>query len=202
VGVARSHVLEPRATLTGPQPETTAAQPAGAPEAAQDRPAPKPDPQGAANVRIEVTISYQVGNSAPIRRSAALIVAEQDSGNLRAGYEVPVPSTVYTPIAAGGKTTSPEALTSFSYRSIGLNLDVRRVSVSDNRVRVSLNVESTGVDDKGADTAVRAPTFPRFSQSFNLVLESGKPLVVAQSSDNVNDVERKQSVELKATILK
>jgi hypothetical protein len=162
-----------------------------------------------ANVRIEVTISYQVGNATPVKRSAVLTVADQESGLLRAGNQVAVPSTTFLPatksdgVSTAMVTTSP--MTQFTYRSVGLNLDARRVAVSGNRAKVSLNVEFSAVDEKTSEAVTsvnRPPSFPTFTQSFTLVLESGKPVIVAQSSDFVDNVERKQSVEVKATILR
>ena len=93
-------------------------------------------------------------------------------------------------------------LTSFNYRSVGLNVDVQQAAViPGNRVRAYLNVEFSGIDEKTASTA-GAPSFPTFSQSLSLYLENGKPVLVAESNDFADNVERKQSVEVKATILR
>jgi hypothetical protein len=154
----------------------------------------------AANVKVEVTITYQVGNGAPVKRTAVLTVADQGRGSLRAGNQVAVPSTTFQPVAAGGPATSP--ITSITYKSVGLNVDTNRVSIHGNKARMDLNVEFSAVDEKGSDATGKYPSFPTFSQSLSLVLESGKPLIVGQSSDVVDNVERKQTVEVKATILR
>jgi len=161
------------------------------------------------NVRIEVTISYQAGSVAAIKRSAILTVANGTGlsgtrASLRAGSNVPVPTTTFTPIGTpeGKEPTPAKPMTSFSYRSVGLNVDVRHAAVlAKNTVRTQLDVEFSTVDDR-TSSATGAPSFPAFSQSMSLYLESGKPLVVAQSSDFVDNVERKQTVEVKATILR
>jgi hypothetical protein len=164
-------------------------------------------PIDAENLKIDVTITYQVGNGAPVKRSASLTVADGETASLRAGNQIAVPSTTFvqtTPKADGPSAAPampPQPMTSFNYRSVGLNLDARRVRVSGNKAMVMLSVEFSAVDDKTADST-RPPAFPTFSQSFSLVLENGKPLVVAQSSDFVDGVERRQSVEVKATILR
>jgi hypothetical protein len=183
---------------------------AARPEAAQARPEAAPAPRAeaeAANVRIEVTISYQVGTGAPVRRSAVLTVADGGTGSLRAGNQVAVPSTTFMPAPApkaDGATPPPPAtpMTSFSYRSVGLNVDARSVWIQGNKAKMNLSVEFSAIDEKTPDAAGRPPSFPTFSQNLSIVLESGKPLVVAQSSDYVDNVERKQSVEVKATILR
>jgi hypothetical protein len=171
-------------------------------------PAQKSNPE-AANVRLEVTISYQVGNAVPVKRSATLTVADQGSGSLRSGNQVAVPSTTsYVPAPAAAKgdgaapAVAPIPMTSFSYRSVGLNVDARNVYIQGNKARLSLSVEFSAIDEKTADSAGRPPSFPTFSQNLSLILESGKPIIVGQSSDFVDNVERKQSVEVKATILR
>jgi hypothetical protein len=165
-------------------------------------PAPKNNPE-AANVRVEVTISYQVGNGVPVKRSATLTVADQGSGSLRSGNQVAVPSTTSFVPASKTEGAAPAIpTTSFNYRSVGLNVDARSVYIQGNKARMNLSVEFSAIDEKTADSAGRPPSFPTFSQNLSLVLESGKPLIVGQSSDFVDNVERKQSVEVKATILR
>ena len=155
----------------------------------------------AANVKVEVTITYQVGNGAPVKRTATLTVADQGRGSLRAGNQIAVPSTTFQPIASGGPAANP--ITSISYKSVGLNVDASRVSIQGNKARMDLSVEFSAVDEKGSESSAgKYPSFPTFSQNLALVLESGKPLIVGQSSDVVDNVERKQTVEVKATILR
>jgi len=192
--------IPPQAVGVPPQARPPAiAPPSARPEVGQLRPE-------AANVRIEVTISYQVGNGAPLRRTAVLTVADQGQGSLRAGNQVAVPSTTFTPVAATAKGDSagspPTPMTSFNYRSVGLNVDARNVYIQENKAKMSLSVEFSTIDEKTSDAGGRPPSFPTFSQNLSLILENGKPLVVAQSSDYLDNVERKQSVEVKATILR
>ena len=164
-------------------------------------------------MRFDVTVSTQTGSGAAIKRSAMVTVSnggapgQTGSGMLRSGNSIPVASTTFTPMLApteDGKLppAARQPMTSYSYRSVGLNVDVDRVTVvSENRVRATLNIEFSGVDDK-ASASTGAPAFPTFSQRLQLFLDSGKPLVVAQSSDYVDNVERKQTVEVRATILR
>jgi hypothetical protein len=155
-----------------------------------------------------VTISYQVGTAAPTRRTAFLTVSNGTGnvlsrGMLRAGNSVPVPTTTLVTRNEDGKDTpAAKPLTNYNYRAVGLNVDViHAILMPGNRVRTSLSIEFSGVDDKAASTT-GAPSFPTFSQSMALYLDSGKAVTVAQSSDFVDNVERKQTVEVKATILR
>lgn len=210
--VALTWGVEPAAAQESPQTVKAAIPPQERPTVIGQRPELAPAPKGAfaaeaANVRVEVTISYQVGNGVPVKRSATLTVADQGSGSLRSGNQVAVPSTTsYAPSTTAKGDSAilapPIPTTSFNYRSVGLNVDARNVYIQGNRARLNLSVEFSAIDEKTADSAGRPPSFPTFSQNLALVLESGKPIIVGQSSDFVDNVERKQSVEVKATILR
>jgi hypothetical protein len=197
----------PPAVNTPPQARPPVAQPQVTPRP-EPAPAPKPTSEyEAANVKVEVTITYQVGNAAPVKRMATLMVADQGRGSLRSGNQVAVPSTTFVPTTQamkpeGSAPAPPSPLTSFTYKSVGLNLDANRVYIQGNKTRMELSVEFSAIDEKPADGSGRPPSFPTFSQNLTLVLESGKPVIVGQSSDVVDNVERKQTVEVKATILR
>ena len=159
-------------------------------------------------MRVEVTITDQTEASPPIKKTIGLTVAEGMNGSVRSGVTVPILSTSFVP-EKGGAPGSPVA--SYSYRNMGLNLDVRNVRVTGNTVVLNLSVEYNPVDEKtsGASAVMATtpspqmpPSFATFQQTLGLVLESGKPLVVAQSSDPVPGRDRKASLEVKATILK
>jgi hypothetical protein len=159
------------------------------------------------NVRVDVTIIDQSGSSAPTKKTVSLTVSDDGRGSVRSGVTVPVPNMIYTQIkdAAG-----VQPMTSFNYRDMGLSLDVTGVRIRGNYVRLHLAVEYNPVDEKmttteGSGAMVGGPmpaSFARFSQSLDLALENGKPLVVASSSDPVPSRNRTASLEVKATILK
>jgi len=203
LAVAPVAVSTPQAV---PAPVPPQARPPVPPQATAPRvePAPAPKPVSeteAANVKVEVTITYQVGNAAPVKRMATLTVADQGRGSLRSGNQVAVPSTTFQPVAGGGPATSP--VTSINYKSVGLNVDANRVYITGNKARMDLNVEFSAVDEKPTTLPSGSyPVFPTFSQNLTLVLESGKEVVVGQSSDVVDNQERKQTVTVKATILR
>ncbi len=71
---------------------------------------------------------------------------------------------------------------------------------------MDLSVEFSAIEEKpagpGRGSGPSYPSFPTFSQNLTVVLENGKPIVIAQTSDVVDDLVRKQSVEVTATILR
>jgi len=206
------------APLPPQPPQAPAAQqaqtprPAQPPQPPQPSPAPAPprEPAATVNVRVEATITDQTEASPPIRKTIGLTVAEGMNGSVRSGVTVPILSTSYVPLEKGAAPGNPMA--SYNYRNMGLSLDVRNVRVTGNTVVLNLSVEYNPVDEKtsGASSAMgitipspqMPPSFATFQQTLGLVLESGKPLVVAQSSDPVPGRDRKASLEVKATILK
>ena len=76
---------------------------------------------------------------------------------LNLGEEIPVVSTAYTPIATGGAGINP--LTSFSYRSVGINLDITPRVTYEGDIVLELTVESS---TRGADVSVAETTVPSF----------------------------------------
>jgi hypothetical protein len=201
------------AVAAAPQAATPKPAPAARPDrATKATPAPAPDAPKAeesaedpepVNVRFEVTVTSQTGSSAPVKRVAVLTVANRDGYyRLRVGNNVPVVTAKLAEQGENGKETPlATPLTSYQWRSIGLNVDINRVSVNGNRLRAMFSVEVSGVDE-GKMVVPLTPSFPTFSQAMSLYLESGKPLLVAQSTDYVDNVERKQTVEVKATVLR
>lgn len=161
-------------------------------------------------MRFDVTVSSQTGTAAAMKRSASVTVSNgavsgaTGMGMLRSGNSIPVATTTLATRSEDGKETpAARPLTSFNYRSVGLNVDVQNcVLLRTGRVGATLNIEFSGVDDKGSASTGAPPSFPTFSQRLQLFFDSGKPVVVAQSSDFVDNVERKQTVEVKATVLR
>jgi len=158
------------------------------------------------NVRFEATVIDQTGTATPTRKTISVTIADGGSASVRSGVTVPVVSTTYVPLQKEGERTQPYQ--SYNYRDMGLSLDVRNVYVDGNYVRASWSVEYNPVDEKVADSPASgalmpgAPSFASFKQSLVLALETGKQLVVSQSSDPVPARDRKMTLEVKATILK
>ena len=76
---------------------------------------------------------------------------------LNLGDEIPVPSTVFTPIATGGAATNP--LTSFSYRPVGVNVEMTPRVTFDGDIILDLLVESSTL---GQDITIAGSALPTF----------------------------------------
>jgi general secretion pathway protein D len=76
---------------------------------------------------------------------------------LKLGEDIPVPSTTFTPVAAGGANSQP--LTSFGYRTVGINVKMTAHVTYENDIRLELEVESSTL---GAGITIAGQDLPSF----------------------------------------
>jgi len=139
--------------------------------------APKPvEPGQAVNVRIELTITDQRGDTTPITKTVSMIASDRSSSRIR---------------------TQGDVRTPLGFRPVILNVDARPILIRDNRARVELTVEYRPV---AAEADTEKSTTPNINESLSVILEDGKPMLISQSADPVTD--RKVKVEAKMTILR
>jgi tetratricopeptide (TPR) repeat protein len=74
---------------------------------------------------------------------------------LNLGEDIPVPSTTFTPVAAGGANSQP--LTSFNYRSVGVNVKMTSKVSFEGDIRMELFVESSTL---GAGVVIAGQELP------------------------------------------
>lgn len=128
------------------------------------------------NVKVELTISEEVGSTAPAKKMVSLTVADRQNSYVRSGGDVRV----------GDR-----------YRSVNINVDARPTILRDGVVRLDVTLEYRPQATGGGTSE---PALWGISERVGVVLESGKPLIISQSFDPTSD--RRMTVELKATILK
>jgi general secretion pathway protein D len=83
--------------------------------------------------------------------------AENTKITLNLGDDIPVPSTVFTPLATGGANTNP--LTSFNYRPVGINVEMTPRVTVEGDVILDLLVENS---TRGTDVNVAGQNLPSF----------------------------------------
>jgi hypothetical protein len=190
------------ATPAPPAPQAAPSPAAQKPTPAPAQPAPSTGSATGANVRIDVTISDQTGNAAAVKKMMSLVVNR--NGSVRSGVNVPMTQMTLGAAGSGGVNTIP--VTSYNYRTMGLNLDVINLWVdrSSGLIHVRMSLEYNPIDEaeKPGSPSTVPVSYSNFSQSFELDLDNGKPLLVAQTSDPVPSRNRTLSVEVKATIVK
>jgi hypothetical protein len=173
--------------LTGVQPTPTVQPPQTVQPAAPGQPAqvtlPPPRRTGQpVNIRVDVTITDQRGGTAALKKTVSVVTADRLVGFIR--------STA-------------------NYRDIGpvpLNVDTEPELLSDGsgKIRLGVNLQYTlpgGVTGASSESTNSGPLrSTEIRENLAVILESGKPIVVAQSADPVGD--RQVVIELKATILR
>jgi hypothetical protein len=140
-------------------------------------PPPKPMEVGQAlNVRIDLTITDQRGDTTPITKTVSMIASDRSASRIRTQGDVRTPT---------------------GFRPVILNVDARPMLIRDNRARVELTIEYRPV---AAEAESEKSTTPSINESLSVILEDGKPMLISQSADPVTD--RKVKVEAKMTILR
>ncbi|MDA1184970.1 MAG: hypothetical protein O2930_10040, partial [Acidobacteria bacterium] len=83
--------------------------------------------------------------------------AEGQEINLNLGDQIPVPATVFTPVAQGGANFNP--LTSFNYKDVGVNVQVTPRVTFDGDIILDLVVENS---TRGQDVNIAGQNLPSF----------------------------------------
>ena len=83
--------------------------------------------------------------------------AEGQKITMNLGDEIPVPATVFTPIAQGGANTNP--LTSFNYRTVGVVVEMTPRVTPEGDIILDLSVENS---TRGQDVNVAGQNLPSF----------------------------------------
>jgi Flp pilus assembly secretin CpaC len=103
--------------------------------------------------------------------------AEGQKMTLNLGEEVPVPSTTFTPVAQGGAAFNP--LTSFSYRTVGVVVEITPRVTYEGDISLELSVENSSLGE-GLNVAGQAlPSFNSRKVVTRLRLRDGESNLLA-----------------------
>jgi general secretion pathway protein D len=103
-----------------------------------------------------------------------LRTSEGVSAEARFGDRVPVPVTIFAPIATGGVSQQP--ITSFNYENIGVNIDITPRTHHDDDVTLALKVELSSISGTGFGGL---PTFGNRSINTQIRLRDGETNMLA-----------------------
>lgn len=96
---------------------------------------------------------------------------------LNLGDEIPVPSTVFTPVAQGGASFNP--LTSFTYRPIGVNIEMTARVTFENEIILDMLVESSTLGEPVTIGDQALPSFGARRVNTRLRLRDGESNLLA-----------------------
>jgi general secretion pathway protein D len=112
--------------------------------------------------------------SSRVLANPQLRALEGTAAQARFGERVPVPSTVFQPIATGGVNQQP--VTSYVYENIGVNIDITPRTHHDDDVSLALKVEVSAISGEGYGGL---PTFGNRSVNTIIRLRDGETSVLA-----------------------
>ncbi len=96
---------------------------------------------------------------------------------LNLGEEIPVPTTTFAPVAAGGLATTPT--TSFNLKQVGINLSMLPTVTYDNEIRIDLVVENSSPGPNVTSGGSDLPTFRSRKVMTTLRLRDGESNLLA-----------------------
>ncbi|MCL4811013.1 MAG: hypothetical protein KJ061_00945 [Vicinamibacteraceae bacterium] len=96
---------------------------------------------------------------------------------LNLGDEIPVPSTTFLPFATGGAASNP--LTSFTYRSVGVNVEMTPRVTYEDEIVLDIFVESSNLGDSVTIAGQSLPSFGSRKVSTRLRLREGESNLLA-----------------------
>ena len=164
-----------------PSPRSPQAPPAPRAPRATTGEAPSPDERPRMrgqliNLRLEFTVTDQIGTAAPVRKTVMMNVADGESGRIRTNAEVP-----------RNKAWTTVPLSVDAYPTIeGAKIRLRA------SLEYQLLSEAPGPDLPAGKTSM--------TQSVTALLNDGVSTILCQSADPLTD--RKVTLEVKATIIK
>ena len=141
-------------------------------------------------LKVQLVVSRYSGEkkigSAPCILS--VVANDNDKTSLRMGVDVPVPQSVVNPAKAGDNASTP--VTSYSYRSIGTNIDCAARTVDGVLFELDLGVSDASVfiPDKQSTPSGLAgiPAFRSFTSTFNVLLKDGQTTQHTSATDSVS----------------
>lgn len=132
-----------------------------------------PEPLGQpVNIKLDLTITDQIGAGEPIRKVVTMVVADRGSGSIRSTGSV----------RAQGR--------------VQINMDAHPQILASGGIRVALGLEYNP-RTLGNDSPTE---WSSLNEQIQTVLDPGKPMVVSQAADPASD--RRIVVEVRATIMK
>ena len=195
------------AVLAQPPAQPTQQQPAAPPlpppppPPPPGTPPPPPPPPGTpssdvgVDLSVEVTISRYQGDElvSSLPYVLSLTTDRDGRGSLRIGAEIPVTNRPMTANPANAAASDPARFLpgrSFSYRSVGTQIDSFARSAGGDRYKVTVIIEESSVygEDATAMETFRAPGVPvfrSFESSNTLVLRDGQSRQYTAAADRV-----------------
>jgi general secretion pathway protein D len=106
-----------------------------------------------------------------------LRTSEGVAAQARFGEQIPVPVTQFAPIATGGINQQP--ITSFTYKDVGVNIDITPRTHHDDEVSLTLKIELSSVSGTATGVTAGLPTFASRLITSTIRLKDGQTNMLA-----------------------
>jgi general secretion pathway protein D len=106
-----------------------------------------------------------------------LRTSEGIAAQAKFGEDVPVPMTQFAPIATGGINQQP--ITSFTYRAVGVNIDITPRTHHDDEVSLALKIELSSISGSGTGVTAGIPVFASRQITSTIRLKDGQTNMLA-----------------------
>jgi general secretion pathway protein D len=116
-------------------------------------------------------------NNTRILANPQLRTSEGIAAQAKFGEDVPVPLTTFAPIATGGINQQP--ITSFTYRPVGVNIEITPRTHHDDEVSLTLRIELSSISGTGSGVTAGIPTFASRQITSTIRLKDGQTNMLA-----------------------
>ena len=153
-------------------------------------------------LRVQVVVSRYQGEKkiSSLPYTLSVVANDKDKTTMRMGVDVPIPQTIFS-TPKDGTAGAPQV--SYSYRSVGTNIDCTARSAEEGVFKLDLAVEDSSIfasDKEPNASRIAAPTLRRFTSTFNVLMKDGQTLQHTAATDPVSgEVLR---VDITLTVLK
>lgn len=163
--------------------------------AAQPATPPAPAGGGVTALMVEVVISRYLNDKRVSSTPFTLAVVPDTRSSLRMGGQIPVPS-----ITTATKDGTTEPTTSYSYRTIGTDIDVAAAEVPGGRYRLTLTIEENSVYSEQPlslpPRVAGAPALRGFRTTNAVVLRDGQSIEYTTATDRISGEVFRVSVKM------
>jgi general secretion pathway protein D len=116
-------------------------------------------------------------NNTRVLANPQLRTSEGIAAQAKFGEDVPVPLTQFAPIATGGVNQQP--ITSFTYRPVGVNIDITPRTHHDDEVSLTLKIELSSISGMGTGVTAGIPVFASRQITSTIRLKDGQTNMLA-----------------------
>ena len=165
-----------------------------APVAAQDPPVPVSPlagnrttaaPSSEQPLQVQIVIARYLNDKrvSSLPFSLSMSTARGSKANVRMGGNVPVPTTVFTPVADNSK---PAPLTSYSFQNVGTNIDVVGVESAAGRIGLNVTISETTLKPADPGSQFNVPSTNNYQSSNTVFVKDGETAQFTAATDRIS----------------